>query len=268
MTVLDIEGVGFGYDSKRVFDNVSFSLGQGRLVGIVGPNGGGKSTLLKLMARQLAPTTGAISLKGKPLESYSMKALAQHLAFLPQQPVSPAGITVEQLVQYGRHPHQGWFNQWSEDDAEQVARAIAWMKLDGLLQQPVASLSGGQRQRAWLAMILAQDTDIILLDEPTSALDIGHQTEVMESISQMTSLGKTVVLVIHDLAAAARYCDELVALGGQGVVAAGAVQQVITKPLIDKLYDTNVDIIQAPFDGAPVIVPRRHSVSAKITKAS
>ncbi|MDV5171359.1 ABC transporter ATP-binding protein [Photobacterium rosenbergii] len=258
MTMLDIEGVGFGYDSKLVFDNVSFGLGQGKLVGIVGPNGGGKSTLLKLMARQLEPSCGQLRLKGKTLGSYSMKALAKQLAFLPQQPVSPAGITVEQLVQYGRHPHQGWFNQWSEEDAKQVARAIAWMKIEDLLQQPVVSLSGGQRQRAWLAMILAQDTDIILLDEPTSALDIGHQTEVMESISKMTSLGKTVVLVIHDLAAAARYCDELVALGEHGVVAAGAVEQVITKPLIDKLYDTNVDIVPAPFDGAPVIVPRRH----------
>ncbi|MGL6258960.1 ABC transporter ATP-binding protein [Vibrio sp. WXL103] len=262
MTMLDIEGVGFSYNGNPVLENLSLSLGHGKLVGIVGPNGGGKSTLLKLIARQLEPSSGQLRLKGKSLASYSMKELARQLAFLPQQPLSPAGITVEQLVQYGRHPHQGWFTQWSEDDAKQVTRAITWMKIEDLLQQPVDSLSGGQRQRAWLAMILAQDTDIILLDEPTSALDIGHQTEVMESISKMTSLGKTVVLVIHDLAAAARYCDELIALGQQRVVATGAVEQVITKPLIDKLYGTNVDIVAAPFDGAPLIVPRRHQLNS------
>jgi len=259
MTALTMTGVGFSYESKTVLKDVSFCLGKGKLVGIVGPNGGGKSTLLKMMAKQLAPQQGEIILNGTSLADYSMKALAKVLAFLPQQPISPAGITVEQLVQYGRHPHQGWFSQWSDDDAAQVAKAIQWMKLEDLLQQPVASLSGGQRQRAWLAMILAQDTDVILLDEPTSALDIGHQIEVMESISQMVAMGKTVVLVIHDLAAAARYCDELVAIGEQGVVAAGPVTEVITKPMIDKLYNTHVDILTAPFDDAPVIVPRRQA---------
>ncbi|OOE82165.1 iron-siderophore ABC transporter ATP-binding protein [Salinivibrio sp. PR6] len=259
MTALSMTGVGFSYEKKTILKDVSFNLSKGKLVGIVGPNGGGKSTLLKMMAKHLVPQQGVITLNGQPLSDYSMKALAKALAFLPQQPISPAGITVEQLVQYGRHPHQGWFNQWSDEDAVQVSNAIGKMKLNGLLTQPMTSLSGGQRQRAWLAMILAQDTEVILLDEPTSALDIGHQIEVMESIHQMVAMGKTVVLVIHDLAAAARYCDELIAIGGQGIVATGPVTDVITEPMINKLYNTQVDILNAPFDDAPVIVPRRQA---------
>ncbi|MEH6533273.1 MAG: ABC transporter ATP-binding protein [Photobacterium frigidiphilum] len=257
MTLLTMSNIGFSYDEKSVFHNVSIQLNRGKLVGIVGPNGGGKSTLLKLIAKQMEPHSGDITLEGKPLSQYSMKALAKQVAYLPQHPLSPAGITVEQLVQYGRHPHQSWFNQWNDKDAEQVNQAIELMQLSDILQQPVTSLSGGQRQRAWLAMILAQDTDLILLDEPTSALDIGHQIEVMESISHMVASGKTVVLVIHDLAAAARYCDELIAIGNNAVVASGSVNEVVTKTLIDDLYDTNVDILYAPFDQAPVIVPRR-----------
>ena len=259
MTLLTMNNISFSYENKSVFHDVSVQLAPGKLVGIVGPNGGGKSTLLKLIAKQMDPNSGDITLKGKSLSQYSMKALAKQVAYLPQHPLSPAGITVEQLVQYGRHPHQSWFSQWSDKDAEQVNQAIELMQLEAILQQPVSSLSGGQRQRAWLAMILAQDTDLILLDEPTSALDIGHQIEVMESISHMVASGKTVVLVIHDLAAAARYCDELIAIGNNTVVAAGDVGEVVTKSLIDELYDTNVDILYAPYDQAPVIVPRRQA---------
>ncbi|MCE2597011.1 ABC transporter ATP-binding protein [Motilimonas cestriensis] len=257
MALLSVNGINFCYESKAVIKDVSITLSAGSLVGIVGPNGGGKSTLIKLLAKQMMPTAGEIVLKQQPLSNYTMKQLAKHIAYLPQHPTIPAGITVEQLVQYGRHPHQSWFRQWSEQDAEQVAKAIQLMNLESILDQSVASLSGGQRQRAWLAMILAQDTDIILLDEPTSALDIGHQIEVLESISEMVSAGKTVVLVIHDLAAAARYCDELIAIGEGKVIASGPVNDVITKSLIDSLYKTDVDIMQAPFDHAPVIVPRR-----------
>lgn len=143
MTVLSMTDVGFSYQQKAILKGVSFSLSKGKLVGIVGPNGGGKSTLLKMMAKHLVPQQGVITLNGQALSDYSMKALAKTLAFLPQQPISPAGITVEQLVQYGRHPHQGWFNQWSDEDAVQVSHAIDKMKLNGLLTQPMTSLSGG-----------------------------------------------------------------------------------------------------------------------------
>ncbi|WP_338887186.1 amonabactin ABC transporter ATP-binding protein [Aeromonas rivipollensis] len=254
---LCVNNLRFGYQHKPVFDDVSFTLPKGKLVGIVGPNGGGKSTLLKLLAGQEQPQSGEILLKGRPLGSYGMKALARELAYLPQRPLVPPGIRVEQLVQYGRHPHQGWFTQWSEEDARMVDWARQRMQLDAIWQQSANSLSGGQAQRVWLAMVLAQDADLILLDEPTSALDIGHQTEVMEAIHRVAAEGKTVLIVIHDLATAARYCDELIALGDGGIQAMGPAREVVTKSLIDRLYQTDVDILHAPGDGAPVIVPRR-----------
>ena len=247
----------FAYPGKSVLQDISFELPKGKLIGIVGPNGSGKSTLLKLLARQLPLQGGLVELNGTPLQRYAMKALARELAFLPQRPVMAEGIRVEQLVQYGRHPHQGWFNQWSEEDALQVARARDAMQLQDIWQQVASSLSGGQAQRAWLGMILAQNTDLVLLDEPTSALDIGHQAEVMEAVLNIVAEGRTVLIVIHDLGVAARYCDEIIALDNGRIAAMGAAREVINKALIDQLYDTDVDILAAPDDGAPVVVPRR-----------
>jgi len=259
MTILHARNLQFGYQDKPVLQDVSFSLPRGKLVGIVGPNGSGKSTLLKLLAGQLPLQRGEVVIQGQPLGSFSTKALARQLAFLPQRPLMAEGIRVEQLVQYGRHPHQGWLNQWSAEDALQVARARDIMQLGPIWQRVASSLSGGQAQRAWLGMILAQDTPLILLDEPTSALDIGLQTEVMESIRHITTEDSTVLIVIHDLGMAARYCDELIALDGGHIAAAGPARTVITKELVDRLYNTNVDILAAPDDGAPVIVPRRRT---------
>ncbi|AKN26820.1 MAG: ATP-binding cassette domain-containing protein [Pseudomonas stutzeri] len=267
MNALRAENLHFAYQDKVVLDDVSFSLPRGKLVGIVGPNGSGKSTLLKLLARQLPLQRGTVEIHGKPLTHYSLKALARELAFLPQRPVLAEGIRVEQLVQYGRHPHQGWLNQWSEEDAHQVARARKAMQLDAIWQRSATSLSGGQAQRAWLGMILAQNTDLILLDEPTSALDIGHQAEVMEAVYRIAAAGRTVLIVIHDLGIAARYCDELIALADGRVQAIGPPRQVMTKALVDRLYDTDVDILHAPGDGAPVIVPRRRGALAAHTEA-
>jgi len=257
MAVLKLNNISFSYRQQHIFNQVSLQFGAGKLIGIVGPNGCGKSTLLKLLARQIQPDTGDILVKGKALHRYSTKSLACEIAFLPQNPISPLGITVEQLLQYGRHPHQSWFNQWGKEDRDSVDAATQLLGLADYLHRPLAELSGGQRQRAWLGMILAQDTDIVLLDEPTSALDIGHQVEVMECISHIASMGKTVVLVIHDLAAAARYCNEVIALRDGAIVANGTAKSVVTETLVAQLFDTHVDILYAPQDDAPVIVPRR-----------
>lgn len=255
---LSVQQLAFGYGEQPLLTGLDFTLPEGRLIGIVGPNGCGKSTLLRLLAGQLAPRHGRVLLDGRPLADYGGKRLARRLAYLPQRPLVPPGILVEQLVQYGRHPHQGWLSQWSAEDARQVQRARDRMQLDAIWSQEVGSLSGGQAQRAWLGMILAQDTKLVLLDEPTSALDIGHQAEVMEAIHQIAAQGRTVLLVIHDLAAAARYCDTLIALGEGRIQAIGPAREVITKSLVDRLYHTDVDIVPAPGDGAPLIVPRRH----------
>ena len=254
---LRVHNLSFAYPGKSVLQDISFELPKGKLIGIVGPNGSGKSTLLKLLARQLPLQGGEVELNGTPLQRYGMKALARELAFLPQRPVMAEGIRVEQLVQYGRHPHQGWFNQWSEEDALQVSRARDAMQLQDIWQQVASSLSGGQAQRAWLGMILAQNTDLVLLDEPTSALDIGHQAEVMEAVLNIVAEGRTVLIVIHDLGVAARYCDEIIALDNGRIAAMGPAREVINKALVDQLYQTDVDILAAPDDGAPVVVPRR-----------
>ncbi len=262
--LLDVEDLHFSYPQKTVLQGISFQVAPGQLVGIVGPNGCGKSTLLKLLARQQIPDRGTIRLGGQPLPLYAHKTLARQLAYLPQRPLLPAGILVDQLVQYGRYPHQSWLRQWSDEDSRLVAAARDRLQLANIWQQPVASLSGGQAQRAWLGMILAQDSELILLDEPTSALDLGHQADVLEAIHQMTQLGKTVLMVIHDLGAAARYCDQLLALADGQIAAWGPAREVINKPLIEQLYGTEVDILQAPFDAAPVIVPRRRPLPPEL----
>lgn len=265
---LRAHNLSFAYQAKAVLQDVSFELPKGKLIGIVGPNGSGKSTLLRLLARQLPLQGGQVELNGTPLQRYAMKALARELAFLPQRPVMAEGIRVEQLVQYGRHPHQGWFNQWSAEDARQVARARDAMQLQDIWQQAASSLSGGQAQRAWLGMILAQNTDLVLLDEPTSALDIGHQAEVMEAVLNIVAEGRTVLIVIHDLGVAARYCDEIIALDNGHIAAMGPAREVINKALVDRLYHTDVDILAAPGDGAPVVVPRRRKPAHPLQHAT
>ncbi|UJJ32209.1 ABC transporter ATP-binding protein [Halopseudomonas maritima] len=261
MSLLQVQDLTFSYRPKAqhapTVQDVSFALQPGSLVGVVGPNGCGKSTLLKLLAGQHTAASGEIVLAGQPLASFSTRELARQLAYLPQRPLVPAGISVEQLVQYGRHPHQGWLRQWSIEDRRLVEEAIATLQLQELRQRSVSDLSGGQVQRVWLAMIMAQNTGMVLLDEPTSALDIGHQTEVMEAIHAMSANGRTVLIVMHDLACAARYCDQLIAMAEGRVQAFGEAREVISKELIERLYNTPVDILAAPGDGAPVIVPRR-----------
>lgn len=264
MSLLRVRELSFSYNQRAqarpTLEGVSFSLQPGSLVGVVGPNGCGKSTLLKLLAAQQRPASGEILLDGQPLASLSTRQRAQRMAYLPQRPLVPTGINVEQLVQYGRHPHQGWLRQWSAEDSHLVEQALDALQLQPLRQRSVADLSGGQVQRVWLAMVMAQNTPLVLLDEPTSALDIGHQTEVMEAINALTASGRTVLIVMHDLACAARYCDQLIAMADGRVQAVGAAREVISKTLIERLYNTEVDILSAPGDGAPVIVPRRVGV--------
>lgn len=265
MSGVSVRNLSFSYTrqsgAEPTLDGVSFELPQGQLIGVVGPNGSGKSTLAKVLARQERIFQGEILLDSQPLASYSTRELARRVAYLPQRPLTPPGISVEQLVQYGRHPHQGWLRQWSAQDRLKVDEACRLMAVETLLDASLGELSGGQAQRAWLAMILAQDTPLILLDEPTSALDIGHQAEVMEAVHAMTLRGKTVVIVMHDLAAAARYCHQLIALQSGRLAAFGPAREVISKSLVDRLYDTDVDVLAAPEDGAPVIVPRRRRAS-------
>ncbi|MFD7447521.1 ABC transporter ATP-binding protein [Kitasatospora sp. NPDC059827] len=254
---LTIQGVTAGYRPGRpVLGGIDLTVPAGQVVAVVGPNGCGKSTLLRAVARLHRPDGGRILVGGEDIWRLSPRRAAHRVALLPQSPQAPEAVTVAGLVRYGRHPHQGLFRQWSADDERLTAEALRATGVDALADRRLDQLSGGQRQRCWLAMVLAQDAPVVLLDEPTSALDLGHAVEVLELVRTVAAGGRTVVMVLHDLAAAARYADLLVALRDGAVVACGPPREVVDAPLVRALYDIDSHVLAAPDDGAPVIVPR------------
>ncbi|MFE3498794.1 ABC transporter ATP-binding protein [Kitasatospora sp. NPDC059160] len=254
---LTIQGVTAGYRPGRpVLGGIDLTVPAGQVVAVVGPNGCGKSTLLRAVARLHRPDGGRILVGGEDIWRLSPRRAAHRVALLPQSPQAPEAVTVTGLVRYGRHPHQGLFRQWSADDERLTAEALRATGVDALADRRLDQLSGGQRQRCWLAMVLAQDAPVVLLDEPTSALDLGHAVEVLELVRTVAAGGRTVVMVLHDLAAAARYADLLVALRDGAVVACGPPREVVDAPLVRALYDIDSHVLAAPDDGAPVIVPR------------
>lgn len=200
------------YGDKIIIEALNLTLPKGKITALIGPNGCGKSTLLKTLARINMPTKGEVLLNGKALKSYRDKHLAQEMSLLPQVLETPEGITVKRLVEYGRSPYLSHWGKLGEHDKNMVASAMRETGVDDLAEQTVESLSGGQRQRAWIAMILAQDTNIVMLDEPTTYLDLSHQIELMKIMREMNNKGKTVIVVLHDLNQACRYCDHLVVL--------------------------------------------------------
>ncbi|MFJ7244037.1 ABC transporter ATP-binding protein [Kitasatospora sp. NPDC098652] len=254
---LTIQGVTAGYRPGRpVLGGIDLTVPAGQVVAVVGPNGCGKSTLLRAVARLHRPDGGRILVGGEDIWQLRPRRAAHRVALLPQSPQAPEAVTVAGLVRYGRHPHQGLFRQWSADDERLTAEALRATGVDALADRRLDQLSGGQRQRCWLAMVLAQDAPVVLLDEPTSALDLGHAVEVLELVRTVAAGGRTVVMVLHDLAAAARYADLLVALRDGTVVACGPPREVVDAPLVRALYDIDSHVLSAPDDGAPVIVPR------------
>ncbi|QPF72902.1 ABC transporter ATP-binding protein [Roseateles sp. DAIF2] len=253
---LRIEGLRADYREKAVLQGLDFALRPGRVLAIVGPNGCGKSTLLRCIARLHRPSGGRVLLGGEEVWRLKPAAMARRVGLLPQHTQAPAGITVAQLVAFGRRPYQGLLRQWSVEDEAAVARALAETDLQALVARPVERLSGGQRQRAWLAMVLAQETPWLLLDEPTSMLDLGHQVELLGLVRRLAhQAGRGVVMVLHDLAAAARYADELLALHEGQVLSLGAPREVVTPALVQRLYGVAAHVLAAPDDGAPLVVP-------------
>ncbi|GAA2082706.1 ABC transporter ATP-binding protein [Streptomyces albiaxialis] len=254
-THLTVEKLRAGYPGHLAVDGVDLSVPAGDVVAIVGPNGCGKSTLLRTVARLHQPESGAVRVGDEDVWRLRPRDAARRIALLPQSPQAPEAITVAGLVRYGRHPHQGLFRQWSRDDEDAVAEALEATGTAGLADHRLDHLSGGQRQRCWLAMVLAQRTPIVLLDEPTSALDLGHAVEVLALVREVASAGRTVVMVLHDLASAARYADTLVAMNAGEVAARGPAGEVLTSDLVRTLYGVDADILSAPGDGSPVVVP-------------
>ncbi|MBF6054392.1 ATP-binding cassette domain-containing protein [Streptomyces eurocidicus] len=234
---------------------VDLTIPSGQVVAIVGPNGCGKSTLLRSVARLHQPESGRVHAGDADIWQLKQRQAAHRIALLPQSPLAPEAVTVAGLVRYGRHPHQGLFRQWSREDERAVEEALRATGVTALADRRLEQLSGGQRQRCWLAMVLAQETPIVLLDEPTSALDIGHAVEVLDLVRQVAVAGRTVVMVLHDLASAARYADTVVAMKDGRIVAQGAPRDVVDTALVRELYGIEADILQAPDDGSPVVVP-------------
>ncbi|MFI2230879.1 ABC transporter ATP-binding protein [Nocardia testacea] len=245
-----------GYRSRVISDELTVDIPDGTFTVIIGPNACGKSTLLRALSRLLAPESGAVLLDGKQIGSYPAKEVARRIGLLPQTSTAPEGIRVADLVARGRYPHQSLIRQWSRRDEEAVAAAMAATGVAELSGRLVDELSGGQRQRVWIAMVLAQETPIVLLDEPTTFLDIAHQIQLLDLCRRLNrETGRTVVAVLHDLNHAFRYADHLIAMRDGAVVAAGAPREIVTAELVQRVFDLGCRVIDDPETGAPLVVP-------------
>lgn len=232
----------------------------GEITALIGPNACGKSTLLGTLSRLVPVQGGAVLLNGVDIHSLPTREVARRLGILPQSPVAPEGITVAELVTRGRHPHRR-FGARTPDDDVIVARSMVRTGVADLASRPVDTLSGGQRQRVWIAMALAQQTPLLLLDEPTSALDVAHQIEVLDLLVDLNAEGTTVVVVLHDLAHAARYASTIVAMKEGAVVAVGPPREVITAELVADVFGVRARVLPDPDTGAPLVLVRgRHDL--------
>jgi iron complex transport system ATP-binding protein len=260
---LEIEQVSLRYGDREVVTALDVALPAGRITAVVGANACGKSTVLRAMSRLMRPAEGRIVLDGRDIHRLPTKVVAQTLGLLPQSPVAPEGIVVADLVARGRHPHQRLLARWSNTDDRAVAEALEATGVADLADRPVDELSGGQRQRVWIAMALAQQTDILLLDEPTTFLDVTHQIEVLDLLTDLNkNRGTTIAMVLHDLNLAARYADHLIALRDGGVVAAGPPVEVVTSDLVREVFALESLVIVDPVSNTPLVVPQgRHHVA-------
>lgn len=253
---LSTESVTVGYGEEPVVRDLSLEIADGQVTTIIGPNGCGKSTLLRAMARLLKPTSGRVLLDGEPVHETSTRDVARTMALLPQSPIAPDGLLVRDLVGRGRHPHQRWFSQWSPEDEAIVDAALELTDTADLRDRALDQLSGGQRQRAWIAMTLAQDTELLLLDEPTTYLDLAHQVEVLDLVARLNrERGRTVVMVLHDLNLAARYSDTIVVMKDGVIAAQGAPADIFTPELLMSTFGLDADVLADPRTGLPIVVP-------------
>ncbi|GAA0495828.1 iron-enterobactin transporter ATP-binding protein [Paractinoplanes deccanensis] len=255
MSVLRAAGLGLGYEGRPVVAGLDLTVAPGRITAVVGPNACGKSTLLRGLARLLRPTAGTVLLDGRDIHRLSTREVAARVGMLPQQPTAPDGITVADLVARGRHPHQRWLRQWSAEDENAVAAAMVATGVTDLATRPVDELSGGQRQRVWIALVLAQETGLLLLDEPTTFLDLAHQLEVLDLLQDLNTAGRTVVAVLHDLNMACRYAHEIIAMRDGAVLAQGPPASVVDATMVEKVFGVRARVITDPTTGTPLVLP-------------
>ncbi|MDA9557944.1 Fe(3+) dicitrate ABC transporter ATP-binding protein FecE [Vibrio sp.] len=243
------------YGENVIIDDLTLSIPKGKITALIGPNGCGKSTLLKTLSRINTPKSGAVLLDDKALTSIPDKKLAQQLSLLPQVLSSPEGITVRKLIEYGRSPYLSHWGKLSQSDKDMVEFAMKETGVDTLADTLMESLSGGQRQRAWIAMILAQDTDIVMLDEPTTYLDLCHQIELMKLMRDMNNKGKTVIVVLHDLNQACRYCDHLIVLKEGNLITQGEPKEIFTSTLLKSVFTLDAMVMKDPISDTPMCIP-------------
>ncbi len=254
--VLEAQNLHVSYGENLILEDLNLQISKGKITVLVGANGCGKSTLLRTFARLQKAKSGEIFLDENKLDAISTKEVAKRLAILPQGPVAPEGLTVQQLIKQGRYPHQSWLKQWSTEDEKIVNNALAVTQMTEFADRPVDALSGGQRQRVWIAMTLAQKTDLILLDEPTTYLDMAHQVEILDLLFDLNDKeGRTVVMVLHDLNLACRYAHHIVAVRNKQVYAQGKPEEVVTAEMVQAVFRMDCTIIKDPLFGTPLCVP-------------
>ena len=250
------ESLTLSYGKKIVAHDLTVNIPDGHFTAIIGPNGCGKSTLLRTLSRLMTPVEGHVFLDGEQIQRFASKEVARRIGLLAQNATTPGDITVQELVARGRYPHQPLFTRWRKEDEDAVNRAMQATGITDLARQSVDTLSGGQRQRAWIAMVLAQETSIMLLDEPTTWLDISHQIDLLELLSELNrTQGYTLAAVLHDLNQACRYATHLIALRDGEIVAQGAPKEIVTPALIERIYGMRCMIIDDPVAGTPLVVP-------------
>lgn len=256
MSQLTAQNLTLTYGKKKIIETLNLSILAKKITVLVGANGSGKSTLLKGLARLLKPQKGSIYLDGKAIQKFSNQAIAKQLGILPQNPSAPEGLTVHDLVAQGRYPHQTWWQQWSAEDEYHVEKALQITGMDRFSDRDLDTLSGGQKQRAWIALTLAQNTELLLLDEPTTFLDLAHQIEILDLLFQLNRQEKkTIVMVLHDLNLACRYADELVAINNGNIYNQGHPQKVLTENMIQDVFHLKARIIPDPVTATPMCIP-------------
>ncbi|TDX32747.1 iron complex transport system ATP-binding protein [Modicisalibacter xianhensis] len=250
------EALHAGYESRRVLDGVDLTVAEGKLTVLLGPNGSGKSTLLKTLARTLTPNAGRVCLDGQDIHRRNTREVAQRLGILPQGPSAPEGLTVRQLVAMGRFPHQRLWRQDAEQDNRAIREAMDYADVTDFAERSVDALSGGQRQRCWIAMVLAQETDLILLDEPTTFLDLKVQVDLLELLVRLAhDKGRTLLVVLHDLNLAAAYADILIMMRQGRIEHSGPPETVFTSAHLKQVFDLDAHVIRDPHTRRLLCVP-------------
>ena len=272
MNSIATKNLDIAYDNTLIVENLEMAIPQNKITSIIGPNGCGKSTVLKAVGRILKPKRGMVYLNGGDIATLPTKEIAKKMSILPQTPAAPGGLTVSELVAYGRFPHQNGFGKLSKEDKKIVAWALLATKLSDLEHREVNTLSGGQRQRVWIAMALAQQTELILLDEPTTYLDMAHQLEVLELLYNLNrNEGCTIAMVLHDLNLAARFSDYMIAIRGGKIIQHGTPEKVMIPEVLKETFAIDAEVVCEPRTGRPVCLtysllhqqsaPKREAVS-------